>query len=100
MAMKQLNFMAKTHKTNGFKNKEESISNRIIYITDELLGRLVATWTHRYKFVLLILDLSWLFDQNKNPDELISEYENINELKNTHIIIYYNDVYLRYDSFK
>ena len=57
-------------------NEEVSISNRIIYMTDELLGRWAATVTHRYKLVLSTLDSPWLFDQKHDPDELINEYEN------------------------
>ena len=57
-------------------NEEVSISNRIIYMTDELRGRWAAAVTRRYKLVLSTLDSPWLFDQKHDPDELINEYEN------------------------
>jgi uncharacterized sulfatase len=51
----------------------ESTNARIIYITNAG-GRWVAAANNRYKLVLSHLEKPWLFDLEKDPDELINLY--------------------------
>jgi uncharacterized sulfatase len=53
----------------------ETTSDRVIYITNAG-GRWVAAADHRYKLVLSHLEKPWLFDLEKDPDELVNQYRN------------------------
>ena len=64
-------------------DEAESTGDRIIYITNAG-GRWVAAADHRYKLVLSHLETPWLFDLEKDPNELVnlygdSEYKAIGE---------------------
>ncbi len=49
--------------------------NRTVYITNAF-GRWVAAVNNRYKLVLSPTDKPWLFDLEKDPDEMINFYNN------------------------
>lgn len=53
--------------------KSELKDDRIVYITNAF-GRWVAAVNNRYKLVLSPTDKPWLFDLEKDPDELINFY--------------------------
>jgi arylsulfatase A-like enzyme len=62
--------------SNEFLSDEpESRGDRIIYITNAG-GRWVAAASDRYKLVLSHLDSPWLFDMEKDPDELVNCWDN------------------------
>jgi uncharacterized sulfatase len=68
----------------------ESTEDRIIYITNAG-GRWVAAADHRYKLVLSPLERPWLFDLEKDPNELVnvyrkSEYKEIAETLQAELI--------------
>merc|ERR1712238_216488 len=67
-------FHGKDTSNEWLNNKEVSISNRIIYMTDAR-GRWAATVTHRYKLVLSTWDSPWFFDQKYDPDYLRATYD-------------------------
>ncbi len=57
-----------------FTSKTKAIKDdRIVYITNAF-GRWVAAVDNRYKLVLSPADKPWLFDLEKDPDELINYY--------------------------
>jgi uncharacterized sulfatase len=53
----------------------ENREDRIIYITNAG-GRWVAVASDRYKLVLSHLDSPWLFDLERDPDELVNYFNN------------------------
>jgi uncharacterized sulfatase len=53
----------------------ENREDRIIYITNAG-GRWVAAASDRYKLVLSHLDSPWLFDLERDPDELVNYFNN------------------------
>ena len=57
------------------RDEAESREDRIIYITNAG-GRWVAAVSDRYKLVLSRLDRPWLFDLEKDPDELNNCWDN------------------------
>ncbi|TLX78243.1 sulfatase [Labilibacter sediminis] len=61
--------------SDAFLNKEKVVSNtdRIVYITNAA-SRWVAAANQRYKLVLSPNDSPWLFDLEKDPNELINFY--------------------------
>ncbi|MCP3928674.1 MAG: sulfatase-like hydrolase/transferase [Bacteroidetes bacterium] len=56
-------------------NGKEVSDNRIVYITNAASRWVAATNSH-YKLVLSPSDEPWLFDLQKDPDELINFYKN------------------------
>ncbi|MCG8581020.1 MAG: sulfatase [Bacteroidales bacterium] len=57
-----------------FTNNSELVNDdRIVYITNAF-GRWVAAVNKRYKLVLSPVDKPWLFDLEKDPDELVNCY--------------------------
>ncbi len=60
--------------SNEFANRKMKINDdRIVYITNAL-GKWVAAVNTRYKLVLSPSDKPWLFDLEKDPDEMINFY--------------------------
>ncbi len=78
-----LSMMGITHGLPGFHGKDtsldylgtdkEAVDDRIVYITNAN-SRWVAAVSRRYKLVLSPSDDPWLFDLEKDPDELINFY--------------------------
>lgn len=67
--------------SNDFKSNESMISDdRIVYITNAN-KRWVAAVNNRFKLVLSPSDKPWLFDLEKDPDELINFYNNSEYIK-------------------
>lgn len=60
-----------------FSSAKKSIKDdkRIVYLTNAA-GRWVAAVSNRYKLVLSPSDKPWLFDLEKDPNELVNEYNN------------------------
>ncbi|MBS2211288.1 sulfatase [Carboxylicivirga mesophila] len=59
----------------GFTNKSILVNDdRIVYITNAF-ARWVAAVDNRYKLVLSPVDKPWLFDLEKDPDELVNFYD-------------------------
>lgn len=56
-------------------NKKKIVDDRIVYLTNAN-KRWVAAVNNRYKIVLSPKDKPWLFDLEKDPDELINFYNN------------------------
>jgi len=56
-------------------NKKKIVNDRTVYITNAN-KRWVAAVNNRYKLVLSPKDKPWLFDLQKDPDELINFYNN------------------------
>jgi len=56
-------------------NKKKIVDDRTVYITNAN-KRWVAAVNNRYKLVLSPKDKPWLFDLEKDPDELINFYNN------------------------
>jgi uncharacterized sulfatase len=59
-----------------YLSKDKTVDDdRIVYITNAA-SKWVAAVDQRYKLVLSTMDDPWLFDLNKDPDELINFYTN------------------------
>lgn len=63
-----------------FLNKKKVVDNddRIIYITDSPFNTWTAAVDGEYKLVLSCMDIPWLFDLSKNPEETINFYSDPN----------------------
>jgi arylsulfatase A-like enzyme len=71
-------------------DEAESTLERVIYITNAG-GRWVAAADHRHKLVVSPLESPWLFDLEKDPDELVNcfgnpEYAAVRELLMTELV--------------
>jgi uncharacterized sulfatase len=62
--------------SNDFTSQEKKVRNdRIVYLTNAL-SKWVAAVNNRYKLVLSPVDKPWLFDLEKDPDEMTNYYNN------------------------
>ena len=58
----------------AYTNKKREIArDRIVYVRQSD-GNWVAAFDRRYKLVISSLDVPWLYDLEKDPDELINHY--------------------------
>ena len=82
----------------AFTNKKMEIArDRIVYVRHSG-GAWVAAFDRRYKLVLSSLDKPWLFDLEKDPDELVNFYER-EEYENTFLRLK-NELFAQMKKFK
>ena len=70
-------------RSKNFLPDEGDSSEEIRYIADSWKGRWISAFTSRYKLVISQDDVPWLFDLERDPDELYNFYK---ELEHSDIV--------------